>query len=67
MITEIPPGGRVPPAAALVAEIDKRRSTAAVQFSGLAPVLDMLRAYIVGTEARISQLENDPARNGAVR
>lgn len=48
---------RVPPHVALLQEIEARRSSFAVQASGLAPVLDMLSAYIVATEARLKALE----------
>jgi hypothetical protein len=50
-------GQRVPPAAALVAEIDRRRNDGMVKLSGMGPVLDMLRAYIVQTDARLSDVE----------
>ena len=43
--------GRVPPAAALRAEIAKRRTSATVQLSGLGPVLEMLDAYIAQQDA----------------
>lgn len=48
---------RVPPGAALVNEIDRRRASAVVQAAGLGPVLEMLRAYIVATESRLAALE----------
>lgn len=48
---------RIPPQVALLNEIDGRRRSMAVIASGMGPVLDMLREYIVTTEARIAQLE----------
>ena len=48
---------RVPPAAALRAEIAKHRRSVMVAASGLAPVLEILDAYVVQTEARIAALE----------
>jgi hypothetical protein len=49
---------RLPPAAALLEEIEKRRRTPAVTMSGLGPVLAMLSAYIIQTDARIALLES---------
>lgn len=56
MIEAIEPQ-RVPPAVALLQEIQKRRASPAVAVSGLGPVLDVLAAYIVTTEARLAALE----------
>lgn len=56
-ITKVEAGARVPPHAALLEEIARRRSTAAVSFAGIGPVLDVLAAYVAATEARISELE----------
>jgi len=47
----------IPPAVALLQEIQKRRSSPAVVVSGLGPVLDVLAAYIVKTEGRLAALE----------
>lgn len=47
---------RLPPHVAIRQEIQKRRSSPAVQLSGLTPVLDMLDAYIVATSAELHDL-----------
>ena len=56
MIERIDPK-RLPPATALRQEIEKHRRSVMVAASGMGPVLDMLDAYIVTTEARIEKLE----------
>jgi hypothetical protein len=48
---------RVPPHVAIRQEIAKHRRSMMVAASGLAPVLEMLDAYIVSTEARLAALE----------
>jgi len=48
---------RVPPHVALLNEIDSRRKSVAVLATGLGPVLEVLRAYIVSTEARLEAVE----------
>jgi hypothetical protein len=53
-ITEVK--GRVPPSAALRAEIAKRRGGAMVAASGLGPVLDILDAYVAVTDSELREL-----------
>lgn len=60
------PAPRVPPHVALLNEIAKRRTSLAVQASGLAPVLEMLNAYITATESRLSELEQTRQRHEAI-
>lgn len=48
---------KVPPVVALLNEIDARRRSVAVLAAGLGPTLEMLRAYVVETDARLSELE----------
>lgn len=48
---------RLPPLEALLNELDALRSNAWVRVSGKAAALDMLRAYLVSTDQRVSNLE----------
>ena len=56
--------GRVPPAAAIRAEIARHRRSVMVAASGLGPVLDMLDSYIVATEFRLTKLEAAAIKRG---
>lgn len=52
---------RVPPHVALLNEIDSRRKSLPVMAAGLAPLLEVVRAYIVSTEARLEAVEKTKA------